>query len=536
MAACSSGKSSPLVLRITHDELVAYADELDKKKEKKHSKKKIQEKAKEKDAKSAKQVDKNESTDVSVSNSLQNQNERKEDSEFKESKPTEHQKRKGTAEKDHAKKRNLSGSKPKRKSSTSKEDNKVNINDNEVVAVDNKGSKVKAKQRNGSSSVQQSEHNNDEAVCEDYELELRARTGGVLKLSKATDEVVEGHSESCSQPRGIIKLPQGFDFNDKLEEKDFFHHSESAKKRTLSEGSRGRLFDADDYHSPIVQRQDVQSSDRNKESALYPSETTTANENFTGEEKLKTPDSHSENYSEYQNAENTSKESETSSVSHTKVEKKIKSLHLQKAQRLLKMVSQKESSLNNLLSRDILDKAAFEKVNSLSKEIQDAYKGIMMLDLSFAVQQEVDQNLWRNGFYKIIETLRKYGKLFLGYAEKTEVLSSEEINNCLKEFLANAETFYKNLLDLLQKNHEFSVQDVVSQPRKAEKLGKKVSVFLAGFFFSEWMHYIPLSLREILLWRTSFDFQQESICDRSLAGQVCITSKWSLKTRQSVIV
>ena len=482
MAACSSGKSSPLVLRITHEELVAHADELDKKKEKKHAKKKTQEKSKEKDAKPAKQ-DKKESTDVSVSNSLQNKNERKEDIELKESKPAEQQKRKGAADKDHTKKRNLSGSKPKRKSSTSKEDSKVN-NDVEVVelTVDNKGSKIKVKTKNGSSFVQQSELNNDEAVCEDYELELRARTGGVLKLSKAPDEVVEGSNESCRQTRGIIKLPEGFDFNDKLEEKDFFHHSESSKKRTLSEGSKGRLFDADDYHSPIVQRQDIQSSSRNKESALYSSETTTVNENFTREEELKTPDAHSESYSEYQNAENTSKESETSSVSHTKVEKKIKSLHLQKAQRLLKMVSQKETSLNNLLSRDILDKAAFEKVNSLSKEIQDAYKGIMMLDLTFAVQQEVDQNLWRNGFYKIIETLRKYGKLFWGYAEKTEVLSSEEINNCLKEFLANAETFYKNLLDLLQKDHEFSVQDVVSQPRKAEKLGKKVCFFPTVLF------------------------------------------------------
>ena len=137
-------------------------------------------------------------------------------------------------------------------------------------------------------------------------------------------------------------------------------------------------------------------------------------------------------------------------------------------------MAQRETSLSNLLSREILDKAAFEKINSISKEIQDAYKGVMMLDLSFAIQQEVDQNLWRNGFYKVIETLRKYGKLFLGYADKTEMLSPEEINNCLKEFLANAETFYKNILELLQKDHEFSVQDVVSQPRKAEKLGKKV--------------------------------------------------------------
>lgn len=149
----------------------------------------------------------------------------------------------------------------------------------------------------------------------------------------------------------------------------------------------------------------------------------------------------------------------------------------------MRAVAQKEVMLRNMLSRDLLDREAFEKISTLSKEIQDAYKGIIMLDVGFAVQQDVDQKLWRSAFYKVIETFRKYGKLFLGYAGKTEVLSQEEIKNCLKQFLEDAQTFYKGLLEFLQKGHEFSVQDVVNQPRKAQHLGKNVSTLASHIFF-----------------------------------------------------
>ena len=472
MAASSSGNSSPFVLRITHDELVAYADELDRKKEKKHSKKKHHEKVKEKEISPAKEVDKKDATDVSGVKISQKKNEQKEECQSKESK-RDHRKGKDRTTKDHASKQNLSESKPKQKTATGKDDNVVR-KDNEAVTMDNK--RIQAKDKRVRRSTEKNELDNGEIGCEDYELELRARTGGVLKLSKASGEVPEEVKEGdkISQPRGIIKLPQGFEFSDTTEEKEAFDGDETSRFRALSEGSRGRLYDTGDQGSPGLQRQDSRNGNKKDEFPYQTSETATLTVNCSGEEGINTFNAqNTEKYSDSQMAEISPKASESGTT--IKVEKKVKSLHHQKAQKLLKMVAQKETSLNNLLSRDMLDKAAFERINSLSKEIQELYKGIMMLDLSFAVQQEVDQNLWRSGFYKVIETLRKYGKLFLGYAEKTEMLSPEEITNCLREFLANAETFYKNLLDSLQKGNEFSVQDVVSHPRKAEKLGKKVS-------------------------------------------------------------
>lgn len=470
MAACLSGRSSPILLRVTYDELVAYADELEKKKEKKHSKKKNQDTRKEKDTKAEKQSVKKDSTDVSDSTSSEQKIDRGKEYSQRENKQPEHRKSQEKPKKNNAKKKCLSEAKPKRKSTNDREDNAVH---NDSVSV-NKRNELKPEDKYENSSQKETQPCDDETGSEDYDLELRARTGGVLKLCKSPGTVVKEPKGNSSQPRGIIKLPQGFDFNDKLEEKECINGNDSAKKRTLGEGCGGRFLDDSRHQENPLQRQDGQSNTRH-ESPFNTSEVTMLPKNFSEEEKVKTRVGHGKNSSECKNTEDTPKESESGSVNHVKVEKKVKSMNLQRAQKLLKMVLQKETALNNLLSRDMLDKAAFEKINSLTKEIQEAYKGIMMLDLTFAVQQDVDQNLWKNGFYKVIETLRKYAKLFLGFAEKKELLSPEEINNCLKEFLENAETFYKNLLDLLQKGHEFSVQEVVSQPRKAEKLGKKVS-------------------------------------------------------------
>ncbi|XP_022794858.1 telomerase-binding protein EST1A-like [Stylophora pistillata] len=196
------------------------------------------------------------------------------------------------------------------------------------------------------------------------------------------------------------------------------------------------------------------------------------------------------------NIHNTSIENEV--VYETKAEKTLKSINQQKAQRLKRAVSPKEAQLSNLLSRGTLDKAVFAKICSLSKEIQDTYKGIMMLDIGQVTQLEVDQNLWKNAFYKVIETLRKYGKLFLGYEEKSDVLSPDEITNCLKEFLKDAETFYKSLLELLQKEHDFSIQEIVNQPRKAEKLGKNAKLALMS------SQHILISLGDIERYQVQF--------------------------------
>ena len=470
MAACSSGNSSPLVLRITYDELVAYADELDKKKDAKHPKKKHHGKSEEKDSKPARKFDKKDQTDVSK-NICHKKDERQEElertgiSNVNDHKDKQvHEKKKLESKKE---KKKLSGSKPSRKSSSNTEDNVDDAKDKGTVSNGDKVNATKVVGKHGGKSKKDTKIDKDEKESDNYELDLRARTGGVLRLSKDPVHIAEV-SPKDAKPRGIIKLPEGFDIHshDRIEEQESFKTDTPSQKRTVSKSCSSKLYDPDHPESEVLKNKEVHFQRENEE----------AGTDCYGEEKTETDSGQTnENCVEGEGIQDSLVENEQESVKQTQVEKKLKTLHQQKVQKLMRAVAQKEMLLSNLLSRDILDKAAFDKVVNLSKEIQDAYKGIIMLDVSFAVQQEVDQHLWRNAFYKVIETFRKYGKLFLGYAGKTEVLSPEEISNCLKKFLEDAETFYKSLLEFLQKGHGFSVQDVVNQPRKAEKLGKSVS-------------------------------------------------------------
>ena len=484
MAACSSGNSSPLVVRISYDELVAYADELDKKNETKHSKKKHHGKLEEKDSKPTK-VDKK--TDVSK-NVSQTKAEEKEEFGRKETK-VNHQKHKEGQERtkieSKKEKRKSPASKPRRKSSSNTEEDdldptkKRTVTNNDKIEM-NETVKVAGKRREN--ARKETRNDEDEKEHEKYELDLRARTGGVLKLSKEPVHVAE-ESPKGVKPRGIIKLPEGFNFNshDRSEEESFKSDT-SAQKRIMSENCSSRLYDSCQTESSVFQNEEVHFSGVNEQIRLHQSETTANTEHCTGDKRTEVNNVHSDvNSVECVDIPSNSVENEQEVINETKAEKTLKSINQQKAQRLIRVVAQKEMLLSNLVSRGILNKAAFQKICTLSKEIQDTYKGIMMLDIGFAAQQDVDQNLWRNAFYKVIETLRKYGKLFLGYEEKTDTLSPEEISNCLKEFLKDAEAFYKSLLEMLQKGHDFSVQDIVSQPRKAEKLGKNVSTSLLIF-------------------------------------------------------
>ena len=453
------------MLRITYDELVAYADDLDKKEEKENSKKKHQGKFEENESKPVKKREKKDTTDVSKNTSLKKDEVESKESNFTHRKNEEVQEK--TRKESKKDKKRLSGSKPNRKSSCQGENN---VNDKDKATVSN-GDKVNASKdvgKYGGKSNKERKGAKDGEESGNYELDLRARTGGVLKLSKGPIHGAE--SPKDTKLRGIIKLPEGFDFSssDRSEEKERFKFNTSSQERAIRKGLSNRQNDQDySEENQGLQSKEVHFSRENDQERK---------KNCRAVEKTETGIFQSdENWVEWVDNPDSPQENEQGSDNQNKVEKKLKSLHHQKAQKLMRTVAQKEMMLSNLLSRDILDKAAFEKICSLSKEIQDAYKGVIMLDVGFAVQQDVDQNLWRNAFYKVIETFRKYGKLFLGYAGKTDVLSQKEINNSLKKFLEDAETFYKGLLEFLQKGHDFSVQDVVNQPRKAENLGKNVS-------------------------------------------------------------
>lgn len=487
MAARSTVGDSPFVFRISHDELVAYADELDRKNEKKNSKKINHGKYEEKDSK-PKKFDRK--TDVSK-NASHSKAEMEEsfggkETKFNHEKDSEGLKKTKTEKRKD--KRKSPSSKSRHNSSSNTEDDvdpkeKCPVTNSDQIGVNETG-KATRKRRGNVGKATKAE---DEKDIEKYELDLRARTGGVLKLSKEPSYAAED-SLKDEKPRGIIKLPEGFHINShNASEEEGFTSDIPPRKRTssMNDGS----CRSSGLHGPAHTVKSVSPNKEVRFSAVNEKITVPLKKHSTGTGQ--SGDKHAEvnnvGSDKCVDIQNTSIENNV--IYETKAEKTLKSINQQRAQRLLKVVAPKGAQLIHLLSRGTLDKAAFPKICSLSKEIQDTYKGIMMLDIGLATQLEIDQNLWKSAFYKVIETLRKYGKLFLGYEEKSDVLSPKEINNCLKEFLKDAETFYKSLLELLQKEHDFSIQDIVSQPRKAEKLGKNVST--SNNFFSSWvLHFL----------------------------------------------
>ncbi|XP_032220380.1 telomerase-binding protein EST1A [Nematostella vectensis] len=176
---------------------------------------------------------------------------------------------------------------------------------------------------------------------------------------------------------------------------------------------------------------------------------------------------------------------------HDKAEKRIKAINRQRAQQLLHLTNQAEASLNNLLSKDITSRESFIKARTLSKEIQESAKGVMMLDLSFASKNDMDHVLWKSAFYNVIETFRKTSKLFLGYSHEKHVMSPEEIHQELWDFLVQAHVFYVELMELLQSTHGFDINSVISHPKSSEMLARNAKLALLS------CHHILIFLGDI---------------------------------------
>ena len=160
-----------------------------------------------------------------------------------------------------------------------------------------------------------------------------------------------------------------------------------------------------------------------------------------------------------------------------KAEKKMRHLNRQKAQQLIKQAIKSETELRNLLRGNFLENDAFSFVKAKSKEIQDSYTAVVTLDVFLAVQKDVDHTLWKNAFYQVIESLRKYIRSFEDTSanEIPCLEETEEVYADLLEFLNDGLQFYKDLLEVLQSTHQFSVEDVIAHPHKVQYLGKTVS-------------------------------------------------------------
>ncbi|KAK3737445.1 hypothetical protein QZH41_000167 [Actinostola sp. cb2023] len=274
--------------------------------------------------------------------------------------------------------------------------------------------------------------------------------GGILKSpnsksihSHAHVSFSEKNESHVSEERGILRIPQGVNIHvDELRGSDcvdeYCRSSEHMLKKVDNDDSSSHI-------SSSLQSSEESEQKSHKTDKHYESKTQTSEE---GNSKMNT------------------------------AEKRLRALNRQRAQQLTKQARHVEITLGNLLSKGVTDRGTLNKVFTLSNEIQDLYQGVIMLDLSFAQQQDIDQLLWKNAFYQVIETFRKYGKLFLGYTNQKDTISPEKINAELHDFLENSSRFYSGLLQGLQSTYHFEIQEIITQPRKAELLGRNAKLAL----------------------------------------------------------
>ncbi|XP_043910311.1 telomerase-binding protein EST1A [Protopterus annectens] len=134
------------------------------------------------------------------------------------------------------------------------------------------------------------------------------------------------------------------------------------------------------------------------------------------------------------------------------MEQHFRSLHQQELNRLMRMADNQEVQLGNLLSRDRISPEGLEKMGQLRVELLQHYERCILMDIEFADSQNLDQLLWKNVFYQVIEKFR-------------QLLKDPAIDNCevirakLLSVLDEGAAFFDNLLQKLQVTFQFKLED-----------------------------------------------------------------------------
>ncbi|XP_004857224.1 telomerase-binding protein EST1A isoform X1 [Heterocephalus glaber] len=141
-----------------------------------------------------------------------------------------------------------------------------------------------------------------------------------------------------------------------------------------------------------------------------------------------------------------------SAMSPEEVEQHVRNMQQQELHRLLRVADNQELQLSNLLSRDHISTEGMEKMAQLRAELLQLYERCILLDIEFSDNQNVDQILWKNAFYQVIEKFRQLLK-------DPNVDNPEQIRNRLLELLDEGSNFFDSLLQKLQVTYKFKLED-----------------------------------------------------------------------------
>ncbi|KAM8834815.1 telomerase-binding protein EST1A [Synchiropus picturatus] len=120
--------------------------------------------------------------------------------------------------------------------------------------------------------------------------------------------------------------------------------------------------------------------------------------------------------------------------------------------RLLRAADAQELQLSNLLSRDRVSADGLDRMAQLRAELLVLYEQVILSDIELSDSQNVDQALWKNVFYQVIERFRQLLK------DPTSDNGSE-IRNMLLVLLDEGAIFFDSLLQKLQTVYQFKLED-----------------------------------------------------------------------------
>ncbi|XP_067422065.1 telomerase-binding protein EST1A isoform X2 [Emydura macquarii macquarii] len=134
------------------------------------------------------------------------------------------------------------------------------------------------------------------------------------------------------------------------------------------------------------------------------------------------------------------------------MEQQMRNIQQQELSKLLREAGNQEQQLSNLLSRDRISPEGLEKMAQLRAEMLQLYERCILMDIEFSDNQNVDQLLWKNAFYQVIEKFRQLLKDPVGE-------NTLEIRNKLLQLLDEGTVFFDNLLQKLQMSYQFTLED-----------------------------------------------------------------------------
>ncbi|KAG7484867.1 hypothetical protein MATL_G00054370 [Megalops atlanticus] len=178
--------------------------------------------------------------------------------------------------------------------------------------------------------------------------------------------------------------------------------------------------------------------------------------------------------------------------------------------KLLRVADNQELQLSNLLSRDRLSPEGLDRMAQLRAELLTLYERVILTDIEFSDSQNLDQALWKNVFYQVIERFRQLLK-------DPAADNAPRIRSMLLTLLDEGAVFFDALLQKLQTVFQFKLEDYMDgMAIRSRPLRKTVK-------------YALISAQRCMICQGDIARYREQACDSANYGKA---RSWYLKAQQ----